>query len=431
MTRFFRDNGSFADAGVGCVEHTRLPRASFTWHESLRITGRFETHSTESSPEMRSHRIIAPMLLITLVTAGCSQGTFEEKPNPTGAAKEGIDSDSVTFEKELRSKLALPPIPAFTIPTELLSTAENRRISGEVDVAPGLYQGIAVLDARCTDAGEATASDSGTPAAPATIHFEDEAVSITVNADGTGVYDANGIHVAVLADGSGVYEDSGVRLSVAADGSGTYESGDERYTVRADGSGSFDDGDFRLWIDETGAGGYKDDDLKVSISGAGKVFGDGDKSHVAAVQAVLEDGLPTFPPVPSIEVVEPTGTVCGTVIRLDANLLFEFGSADVQADGQRYLQRVATLLQALGSPQAEVNGHSDQIGDAAANLALSEKRAATVRDVLVGGGVSRGSLSSRGFGETEPLRPETMADGSDDPAARQLNRRVEIILLDG
>ena len=51
--------------------------------------------------------------------------------------------------------------------------------------------------------------------------------------------------------------------------------------------------------------------------------------------------------------------------------------------------------------------------------------------VLVGLGVEAGSLETRGVGEAEPLRAETLPDGSDDPGARQTNRRVEIVLPEG
>ncbi|GAA2722119.1 OmpA family protein [Cellulomonas aerilata] len=383
-------------------------------------------------------RALASVVLVGLTAAGCSGEGARPGPSPDRAtpptpsatpeatpAGEGAER----FERELRRTLTVPPMPAFTIPTELLSTAQNQSISGRLDVAPGLYQGIGVLDARCTESGGA-AADTGATVTTGSRHYEEGTVRITVAGDGTGVYDDAGLHVAVLAGGAGVYDDGETRSSVAADGSGTWSRGDVRYTVRADGSGSYSDGSTRVWVEPGGAGGYEDATMRLSVRADGQVFGDGDPDRVAAVQTVLADGLPLFAPVAPVRLVEPSGTVCGTVIRLDANVLFDVDRAEVRPDGQDYLRRVADLLVALGSPAAQVNGHTDSVGDEAYNLDLSQRRAEEVRRLLVGSGVSGDSLRTQGLGETQPVQAETGADGAPDPAARQLNRRVEIVLLD-
>ncbi|WP_298459157.1 OmpA family protein [uncultured Cellulomonas sp.] len=385
-------------------------------------------------------RALAAALLVVGATAAC---TAQVDPGPTGGGgATTADSPSpstspsptpvvdAAFARGLRRTLAVPPLPAFAIPTELLSGATSRRITTDLDVPPGLYQGIAVLDARCTAAGDATAADTGAPVAGPTRHFEDGTVSVTVGADGTGGYDTADLHIAVLGDGAGVYDDGRTRLSVAPDGSGTYSSGDLRYTVSPDGSGSYSDEDVRVWVDADGAGGYEDDTMRLSWKGTGEVYGDGEPARVAAVRSVLADGLPRFPPVPAVASVEPAGTVCGTVIRLDANVLFDVDQAEVHPGAQADLDRVAALLVALGSPRALVNGHTDTVGTEAHNLELSERRAEAVRDALVGSGADSGSLETHGLGESQPLRPDVAPDGSEDAAARQLNRRVEIVLLD-
>lgn len=162
-----------------------------------------------------------------------------------------------------------------------------------------------------------------------------------------------------------------------------------------------------------------------------EVFGDWQPGPLAGAVEVLRDWLPRFPPVPSVVVVEPTGTRGGAVIRLDANVLFDFDGAAVRPDALAMLERVATLLRALDSPPARINGHTDQAGSESYHLSLSQQRAYAVREDLVTAGAVDASLKSHGFGETPaPLRPEVQADGDDDPAARQLNRRVEIVLLE-
>lgn len=379
-----------------------------------------------------------PGALVLGLLAGCTADASGERgSDPTsapvtsaaGAPTDAEDAGAVELTQELRRLLTLPPLPSFTVPTDLLSDA-SRAVTEDLDVPPGLYEGIAVLDARCSETGDVAAADAGA-SVTGTASYDDGTSRITVAGDGTGVYDTPDLHVAVLADGSGVYDDGQTRVSVAADGSGTYESEDVRYAVQPDGSGSYDDGTTRLWVDAAGGGGYDDGQLRMSWDPAGGVFGDADDAQVAAVQAVLAEGLPRFPPVPRIARVEPGGTVCGTVIRLDANVLFELDSAEIGPEGAASVQRVAALLVALGSPRALVEGHTDHLGGEAYNLDLSQRRAEAVRALLVGADVPDDALEVRGAGEAEPLQPGTHADGSDDPAARQLNRRVEIVLLDG
>ena len=68
-----------------------------------------------------------------------------------------------------------------------------------------------------------------------------------------------------------------------------------------------------------------------------------------------------------------------------------------------------------------IEGHTDNVGDAAANQALSEKRAAAVKAYLVGKGVDASRLESKGLGATKPKV------SNDTPEGRQTNRRVELV----
>ncbi|MCL2668889.1 MAG: OmpA family protein, partial [Micrococcales bacterium] len=90
----------------------------------------------------------------------------------------------------------------------------------------------------------------------------------------------------------------------------------------------------------------------------------------------------------------------------------------------------ATLAQALTDnnvPAATVEGHTDSISDDAFNQTLSENRAGAVAAALRGQGVTT-QLDVVGYGKTRPVAPNTNADGSDNPAGRQLNRRVEVFI---
>jgi len=76
-----------------------------------------------------------------------------------------------------------------------------------------------------------------------------------------------------------------------------------------------------------------------------------------------------------------------------------------------------------------VKGHSDVQGDSAYNHQLARRRAELVAGELVFANVARDRIIVQSVGADEPLAPNEQADGSDNPAGRALNRRVEVRLL--
>ena len=100
---------------------------------------------------------------------------------------------------------------------------------------------------------------------------------------------------------------------------------------------------------------------------------------------------------------------------------FNAGSADVTFEHGAQLDRVANVLNALPNVTVTVVGHADQVGDEAANYALSEARAVSVVRYLVSKGVDPSRLAARAVGEQDLL-----ADDASD-ASLALNRRTEFI----
>jgi outer membrane protein OmpA-like peptidoglycan-associated protein len=125
-----------------------------------------------------------------------------------------------------------------------------------------------------------------------------------------------------------------------------------------------------------------------------------------------------------IEVVE---SKCEQRLRIGSDVLFDFDQAETRGDAAPTLTTAAQYLK-TAKHAVRVEGHTDGKGTDAYNQMLSEKRADSARSYLVRQGVEEARLSSVGFGETRPVAPNTHADGSDDPAGRQKNRRVEIVL---
>ena len=97
---------------------------------------------------------------------------------------------------------------------------------------------------------------------------------------------------------------------------------------------------------------------------------------------------------------------------------FETNSDRLLASAQNTLNdAVATLLRNQGI-EVEVGGHTDDRGDADYNRGLSERRAKTVRDFLINGGVDADRVTWRGYGEAQPI------DDNETAAGRLQNRRV-------
>jgi OOP family OmpA-OmpF porin len=99
---------------------------------------------------------------------------------------------------------------------------------------------------------------------------------------------------------------------------------------------------------------------------------------------------------------------------------FAFDSATLNPSAESTLNQAADALRNQPSVPYEVAGHTDSIGSNAYNQDLSERRAQSVYEYLVGQGVSSSQLVTNGYGETQPVAT------NETPAGRAENRRVEI-----
>lgn len=120
--------------------------------------------------------------------------------------------------------------------------------------------------------------------------------------------------------------------------------------------------------------------------------------------------------------VDVKGCEIREVIRLPG-VNFETNSDRLLPGAEQVLNDAVATLRMNKDLVIEVAGHTDSDGSAAYNEGLSERRAATVRDYLIDGGVNAGNLTVRGYGETEPVADNATADG------KARNRRVELRIL--
>lgn len=320
-------------------------------------------------------------------------------------------------------------------------------------------------------------------------HGREGNIDIVVNADGSGTYehvfsDNGNLTIEVAADGTGFYErvfgnDGNVRINIYPDGSGDYEhnfsgEGNIDLVVNADGTGLFEhtfssqgnitieatpdggrryeqvhgpDGNIDILINADGSGAYEHThssegniDITVDSNGIGtyeQVFGPNGNVEVDFVTdiGILDPNLTDIGPnpiffvadrFPSLAKLGSLAPPCVTVVRLDADVLFDFDSDVLRAEAGPVVEQVAASLLATGK-SLEVHGHTDALGSDAYNLDLSERRAVAFAQALMAQGVTA-EITTVGFGETQPVAPNENADGTDDPAGRQLNRRIEIVI---
>ena len=110
------------------------------------------------------------------------------------------------------------------------------------------------------------------------------------------------------------------------------------------------------------------------------------------------------------------------VVTMPQDLLFAFDSTEVRPDLRRDLYTVATSLREYPDTTIEVVGHTDNVGSAAYNQDLSQRRADSVARILINEGVAPRRVVAYGRGEDQPVASNYTAEG------RAQNRRVEIVI---
>jgi outer membrane protein OmpA-like peptidoglycan-associated protein len=121
--------------------------------------------------------------------------------------------------------------------------------------------------------------------------------------------------------------------------------------------------------------------------------------------------------------------VVGSKITLN-NIFFDFDKATLRPLSNVELKNLVMLMKSNPNMKVEISGHTDSKGDDAYNMKLSDERAQAVVNRLVEKGITTERMKAKGYGETQPVAPNTKPNGTDDPEGRQLNRRVELTITE-
>ena len=382
-------------------------------------------------------------LITTLALSGCSLSVGDGSSSPaqsqetragsdtssTAGGTRGSASAPATGTAATRSQAVagyepgqIPPIPMITLPDLSLLTQSTGAFTPDLTRSITSQPGVTVRPARCDTSGSLV-SGSTVLGGDGSMTMSSGATSVTNNGDGSGTFSDGKVSIVVNGDGSGTYSDDHLSVVVNGDGSGTYSDSTtgESIVLGGDGSGTYSRGEVSVVNNGDGSGTYSDSTISIVNDGTGSAIVNG--RTVSAKPVPKAGKVGTFP---SIDAAKPVQS-CGTVITLEDSVLFDFGSSDLRSEASTTLSSLAGVLKDSKAPKVQVQGHTDSVSDDASNQTLSEQRAKAVTDALTSDGVTA-TIESVGYGETKPVAPNENPDGSDNPAGRRLNRRVEIFV---
>lgn len=110
-------------------------------------------------------------------------------------------------------------------------------------------------------------------------------------------------------------------------------------------------------------------------------------------------------------------------VTFKSDFLFSVNSSTLLPGAYDELERVAKVLNQYPQTTMRISGHTDGTGSADYNQKLSERRAQSVKDALVGMGVDQARMTTIGYGKSKPIASNATDSG------RQQNRRVEIRII--
>ena len=105
------------------------------------------------------------------------------------------------------------------------------------------------------------------------------------------------------------------------------------------------------------------------------------------------------------------------------NVFFDTGKSTLRSESFKELNELVEVMLFKKTLVIEIGGHTDDVGEEAANMTLSQKRAESCRNYLIKKGIDGAAVKAKGYGESKPIA------FNDTPAGRQKNRRTEVKIL--
>jgi outer membrane protein OmpA-like peptidoglycan-associated protein len=120
-------------------------------------------------------------------------------------------------------------------------------------------------------------------------------------------------------------------------------------------------------------------------------------------------------------ILQTRDTARGLIVNM-SDVLFDTAKFSLRPEAREKLAKVAGIISAYPGLRLDVEGHTDNVGGDSYNQELSEQRGSAVRDYLTQQGIQQSSVTTKGFGKTQPIAT------NETPVGRQQNRRVELVI---
>lgn len=111
------------------------------------------------------------------------------------------------------------------------------------------------------------------------------------------------------------------------------------------------------------------------------------------------------------------------------NIYYDFDKWTLKPESYPVLDTLVMLLKENPTLKVEIRSHTDSVGSDEYNLMLSQKRAESVVKYLISKGIEPSRLIAKGYGESQPIAPNSLPDGRDNPEGRAKNRRTEFVII--
>lgn len=112
------------------------------------------------------------------------------------------------------------------------------------------------------------------------------------------------------------------------------------------------------------------------------------------------------------------------------NIFFDFDKATLRPISNVELGKLYKLLNGNKGMVVEISGHTDEKGEVNYNIKLSEERAQSVVAYLIEKGINKNQMVAKGYGESNPIADNFNSDGIENTENMQLNRRVELKIIE-